>query len=89
MSIKYIFTIFDSVSEKCGNIFTTDTVGEAERQFNDALKNAQEGSLFRSHPQDFSLHLIGQFDDEAMKIVHTDTQKITSGKQVTETKVAA
>ena len=45
MSTKYIFTIYDTISEKAGNIFTTDTIGEAERQFNDALSNAQEGSL--------------------------------------------
>ena len=85
----YIFTIFDSVSEKSGNIFTTETIGEAERQFHDALKNAQEGSLFRTHPEDFSLILLGEFDEKLMEIVDTKKQKISSGKPISETKVAA
>jgi len=84
----YIFTIFDKVSEKAGNIFTTETIGEAERQFNDALKNAQEGSLFRTHPTDFSLHLVGQFDEKTLSIVDTKTQQITVGKN-SEPKVPA
>lgn len=88
--MKYIFTIYDQVSEKAGNIFTTDTIGEAERQFNDALENATEGSLFRTHPQDFSLHLLGEFDDDAMKITNTKSQEITKGKTSNKpTEVAA
>lgn len=77
----YIFTIFDKTSEKAGNIFTTSTIGEAERQFHDALQNAQEGSLFRTHPEDFSLHLLGEFSETEMKIVDTKTQEITTGKK--------
>ena len=76
----FIFTIYDQISEKAGNIFTTSTIGEAERQFHDALDNAQEGSLFRTHPQDFSLHLLGAFDEEALAITETKTQEITKGK---------
>ena len=86
----YIFTIYDRVSEKAGNIFTTSTIGEAERQFRDALENAQEGSLFRTHPQDFSLHLLGEFDETEMKIVDTKAQQITKGKSAdTQPKEAA
>jgi len=79
MSTKYLFTIVDAVSEKAGNIFQTETIGEAERQFHDALKNAQAGSLFHTHPQDFSLWLIGEFDDKAMEITNTEKRKITVG----------
>jgi len=76
----FIFTIYDTVSEKAGNIFTTATIGEAERQFVDALQNAQEGSLFRTHPTDFSLHLLGEFDETEMKIINTKNQEIAKGK---------
>lgn len=79
MSTKYIFTIYDTISEKAGNIFTTDTIGEAERQFNDALSNAQEGSLFRTHPQDFSLHKLGEFNSAKLKITDTKSLEITTG----------
>lgn len=85
----YIFTIFDRVSEKAGNIFTTATIGEAERQFHDALQNSQEGSLFRTHPQDFSLRLLGEFDEKTVEIVDTKSQIITSGNPLTPAAVSA
>jgi len=75
-----IFTIFDRVSEKAGNIFCCATVGEAERQFYDALQNSQEGSLFRTHPQDFSLHFLGDFDEKSISILNNKTSEICSGK---------
>jgi hypothetical protein len=77
----YIFTIYDQISEKAGNIFTTSTIGEAERQFIDALRNAQEGSLFRTHPQDFELVLLGSFDEDKVSITDTKKQIITTGKK--------
>lgn len=79
MPTKFLFTIVDTVSEKAGNIFQTETIGEAERQFLDALKNAQEGSLFRTHPQDFVLMLLGSWDDKLYKIVDTDAKTIAKG----------
>lgn len=78
----HIFTIFDRVSKKAGNIFTTATIGEAERQFKDALQNAQKGSLFNTHPQDFSLHLLGEFDPSTLKITKVTDQEILSGDVV-------
>lgn len=80
MATKFIFTIVDRVSEKAGNIFTADTISEAERQFNDALKHATDGSLFKSHPEDFSLRLLGEFDDKSIEILNTKSVKITDGK---------
>lgn len=76
----FIFTIYDQVSQKAGNIFTTATIGEAERQFTDALENAQEGSLFRTHPTDFSLHLLGEFNEETLEITNNESKEITKGK---------
>lgn len=75
-----IFTIVDKISEKAGNIFTTDTVGEAERQFFDALKNSVEGSLFRTHPQDFSLLYLGDFDEKTYLISNTQSTVVAVGK---------
>ena len=63
-----IFTIRDKVSENCGNIFTCNTVAEAERQFFDAILNAVPGSLFKSHPEDFFLIKIGDFNTETASI---------------------
>ena len=57
---KHIFTLLDTVSNKMGNIFITDTVGEAERQFKDAQKYSEDGSVLRTHPDDFALIKIGE-----------------------------
>lgn len=84
-----IFTIFDRVSEKAGNIFTCATIGEAERQFHDALENSQAGSLFRTHPQDFSLHLLGEFDEKSISITNAKSQEICAGKPLPSDRPAA
>lgn len=75
-----ICTIYDSVSEKAGNIFTAATLAEAERQFHDALRNAQAGSLFHTHPQDFSLHCLGEFDEKSLSIPDNKPFEICKGK---------
>lgn len=75
-----IFTIFDRVSEKSGNIFTCSTIAEAERQFYDALKNAQTGSLFNTHPQDFTLFCLGEFDEKSISIVDYKPFEVCKGK---------
>ena len=48
----FIFTIYDSISQKAGRLLVTETIAEAERQFNDVLANAEQGSLFNTHPAD-------------------------------------
>lgn len=86
MATKYLFTIVDAISEKAGNIFTCDTIAEAERQFYDALKNAQDGSLFKTHPTDFSLMLVGQFNDKSFQIVDAGhSTAIATGKKLVDT----
>lgn len=80
MSIVKIFTITDKVSEKAGNIFTNNTLAEAERQFHDALSTSAPGSLFKSHPQDFSLVYLGDFDDKTFSISNNQTTVIAVGK---------
>lgn len=82
----YIFTIYDSVAEKAGNLFITNTLAEGERQFHDALATAQEGSLFHTHPESFSLIFLGEFDNVEKKIQNVCSQEIAKGK-TTDTEV--
>lgn len=78
----YLFTIFDTKSLAAGPIFTTKTVAEGERQFNDAMTyQAPEGSLWRTHPEDFQLVLIGEFDDRDPLITNTTKTIIATGKK--------
>lgn len=77
----YIFTIYDNVAEKAGNLFITNTLAEGERQFHDALNTAQQGSLFNTHPENFSLIFLGEFDNVEKKIENTCSQEIAKGKK--------
>lgn len=74
-----IFTIYDDVSKKAGNLFFADTIGEAERQFKDALIHAPEGSLFHTHPQDYRLVKVGEFDSKKPRITCMKHADILTG----------
>lgn len=80
MTIHKLFTIVDKISEKAGKPFIAETLGEAERTFTDALKHAPEGSLFNSHPQDFSLIYLGDFDDKNYSVSNPQTTVVAVGK---------
>ncbi len=76
----HIFTIYDTIAERAGNLFMTNTMAEAERQFKDAIIHAQDGSLFKTHPESFELYKIGKFDPSIPTIQDPDTQLIMKGK---------
>lgn len=78
---KYIFTLLDTVSNKMGNIFITDTVGEAERQFKDAQVYSEEGSVLRTHPDDFALVLLGEIDVLTQEIINVEKRLIAKGEK--------
>lgn len=60
-----VFTLYDKKSQKSDKLFLANTIGEAERQFQDAITMAPEGNLLKTHPQDFDLFLVGEFIDSA------------------------
>lgn len=81
----YIFTIFDTVAQRGGNLFMTNTMGEAERQFTDAIVHAQDGSLFKTHPESFQLWFLGEFRED-MPFLHDidEPKNIMEGKAALE-----
>lgn len=83
----FIFTIYDTVAERAGNLFMTFTMSEAERQFKDAILSAQQGSLFNSHPESFQLWLVGEFDEHKPLVFDTRTTMVMEGKTVISDKV--
>lgn len=74
-----VFCIYDVVAKRAGPLFTVDTVGEAERQFLTTIQRAQEGSLFKSHPQDYELWMIGEYDIHSPSLMPSSPMRITSG----------
>lgn len=74
-----LFTVFDTVAGRAGPPFQFETIGEAERYFLDGLKNAQQGSLWASHPESFDLYCIGDYDNKTMRLTFTEPMLIIKG----------
>ncbi|UOF78948.1 DNA binding protein vP5 [Microviridae sp.] len=84
-----IFTIYDLTAQRAGPLFTMESMTEAERYFHDGLKNAQEGSLWKSHPQDFVLYYLGEYDPKKLSISDICSTQVTVGKPLPSTAVSA
>lgn len=78
----YIFTLYDTTAKKAGPLFVTSTIGEAERQFKDAISRSDKASLISSHPECFQLTLLGEFDDNIPQITSTDSRAIVTGTKL-------
>lgn len=61
MSVKKVFTVYDSKAEVYGQPFLCNTQGEAIRSFMDAAQD--EKSQIAQHPEDFSLFMLGSYDE--------------------------
>jgi hypothetical protein len=80
-----IFTLYDLKSEKADKLFLANTIGEAERQFQDAITMAPEGNLLKSHPEHFDLYYLGDFDETAPSLdAVMDGQVIVNGAKLLE-----
>jgi len=64
MSRVGIFSVFDSAAEAFLRPFFAETEGLAKRAFSEAVNTPQGDSNFFKHYQDYSLFLVGWFDDQ-------------------------
>lgn len=63
MSIKLIYSIFDSASSIYSSFFFCVAEGEAKRAFSDESNNPSKP--IGQHPEDFALMYMGTFDDSS------------------------
>lgn len=59
--IHEMFTIYDSKVESFSPPFSAQTRGSAIRSFTDTCNDP--GTIINSHPEDFTLFVVGTFDD--------------------------
>lgn len=64
--MKKIFAIFDEKAEAFLQPFFLDTVGQAERALIDCMSDSTHN--FARHPSDYTLFLIGEFDQLTAEI---------------------
>lgn len=69
MKVK-IFSIYDSKAAAWLPPFFLPQSGIAIRAFVDCV--AKEGHNFNLHPEDYTLALLGEFDDETAKFIQSD-----------------
>jgi hypothetical protein len=69
--MKKIFCIHDEKAEAFLQPFFFDTVGQAERALIDCMRDATHN--FARYPSDFTLFLIGEFDESSGVITPSKT----------------
>jgi hypothetical protein len=76
--ILNIFTVFDSKAEAYLPPFYMSSIGQAQRAFTDSVSNPEH--QFGKHPEDYTLFLIGNFDDSSCAIdMHTTPVSLGTG----------
>lgn len=63
MKLK-VFSVFDSKAAFFGNPFFDQREASAIRSFGDAVKSNDPMNGFAKHPEDYSLFMLGEFDNE-------------------------
>lgn len=84
MKLK-IFAIHDSAMGAYLEPFTTRNPGDAIRRFEEAV--ATDGHPFNKTPADFTLFLVGEFDDETSEVTGGRHEKMAAGVDFTSPKM--
>lgn len=81
----YIFSVYDSAAGYYKEPFTVSNKGVALREFADACNSAE--SYLSKHPGDYTLFLIGTFD-ESTGVLTQDSAHVSLGKALEYVKPA-
>lgn len=82
-----VCAIKDHAADTFGNVFVVPHTGIAIRNFQDALRNPDSGTM-HTHPEDFDLYHIGEYDDSTAQIEAHEPNRIAVGKQLFKTQGA-
>lgn len=62
--IMKVFSVFDAKAAFFGNPFYDQREGSAIRAFGDAVNKEDVNNGFYNHPEDYSLYMLGEFDND-------------------------
>ncbi len=80
--LMFLYAIYD-IKASCFNApFAQKTNAEAMRTFGDLV--VDKTSRISSHPEDYELHLVGQFDSEGGNLLAADVQRLAGGRDFKE-----
>lgn len=61
---RYVCAVFDSAALAYGQPFFVPAIGSALRSFTDEVNRKAQDNALAMHPEDYTLHMLGTFDDE-------------------------
>lgn len=75
-----VYTIFDSASGMYMRPFFMQSDGQAMRSFKDIASDADHE--IGKHPEDYSLHRIGVYDDNNAKLIPEDRECLATALEI-------
>ena len=75
-----MFSVYDSKAEAYLPPFQADTLGLAERMFQDTINDPR--TPFHKHPEDYTLYHIGTFDSHTAQLSSGKHTVVINGKQL-------
>lgn len=81
---RYVCAVFDSAVQAFGQPFFVPAIGAALRSFTDEVNRKSADNALSQHPEDYTLHALGTFDDETGEFaVSEDSRRVLArGKDV-------
>jgi hypothetical protein len=80
MAILKILAVRDRAVDAFGNPFFCSAVGQGVRSFVDEVN--RDSSPFHTHPEDYDLFLIGEYDESLGRLMPSDPRQVAVGKDV-------
>lgn len=83
---QQIFAVRDI---KANTFFTPNfqhSKGEAIRAFADAVNNDEKNNLLNTHPEDFEMYHLGEYDTDTGKITPIDPSQLITATECKKTK---
>jgi hypothetical protein len=81
--IAKVFSVFDSKAAFFGRPFFDQKEGTAIRNFSDAVNDSSNpNNMWFKHPEDFSLFLVGEFDDETGELIPVHPKNLLTASAV-------
>lgn len=79
--IRLVVSVFDSASETFGQPFFVTAKAQAIRAFSDEVNRKDANNELCKHPDDFTLYMLGEFDDSYGTFNSTAPEQLIRGKE--------
>lgn len=80
--IVKIFSIKDTCIHSFGPLFNSPTIEGGMRLFRDVCLFGDENNRYKRSPEDFVLHVVGEFDDEKGELLKQEPMPLITAMEV-------